>query len=316
VDRSCVGVAAISWLIACGLSYGVAGGIGTAQADPDSGTVGSSADGPDSPPRVDSNGSGAHQHGGNHRRELRIGDQTAGDDSGGKGVPGDRLGSQRVPGPDNVNNRYSTVVPIWPWPCPLCVPQPVGQVGSPRTTLRGVQAPQSAGGGGGGGSGGGIAVTVPSPTVPGQPGEPTPIQVGGGGHQSPATGGEPATVNMPPVIGLPPMIEAPLRPVGTPGGNGPAAETGAGARPAPAKEPNPVRERPPASVGNATEAPASFRVGYPEYLREARTGEVAALAVPGAVGLFALTALGGVVGYRQARAGHLVRAAGTARFMQ
>ncbi len=57
-------------------------------------------------------------------------------------------------------------------------------------------------------------------------------------------------------------------------------------------------------------------MGYPEYLREAKTGEVAALAVPGVVGLLALTAFGGVVGYRQARAGHLVRAAGTARFLQ
>jgi hypothetical protein len=57
-------------------------------------------------------------------------------------------------------------------------------------------------------------------------------------------------------------------------------------------------------------------VGYPEYLRKAKTGEVAVLAVPGVVGLLALTVLGGVVGYRQARAGHLVRVAGTARFLQ
>ena len=178
-----------------------------------------------------------------------------------------------------------------------------------RQNLRGVQAPQSAFGGGG--NGGGIAVTIPSPAVPGQPGEPTPVQVGGGSHESAATGETP-TVEMPPVIGLSPVIEAPLRPAG----NGPAAETAAGGRPAPATEPNPVRERPPASVGNATEAPASFRVGYPEYLREAKTGEVAVLAVPGVVGLLALTALGGVVGYRQARAGHLVHAAGTARFLQ
>ena len=57
-------------------------------------------------------------------------------------------------------------------------------------------------------------------------------------------------------------------------------------------------------------------MGYPQYLREAKTGEVAALALPGVFGLLALTALGGIVGYRQARAGHLVRAAGTARFLQ
>ena len=295
MDRSCLGVTAISWMIACGLFCGVAGGIGTVQAGADSGTVGNRPGGPDAGPSADSNGSGAEHPGG--------------DESGGKFVPGHvRLGSHRLPGPMNRKNRD----PGWPWPF---WPAPGGVVGSPPPSLRGVQPPGSAGGGSGARSGGGIAVTIPSPTVPGQPGEPTPVQVGGGGHQSAATG-ESAAVNMPPVIGFPPVIEAPLRPVGTPGGNGPAAETGAGGRPAPAQEPNAVRERPPASVGNATEAPASFRVGYPEYLREAKTGEVAALAVPGVVGLLVLTALGGVVGYRQARAGHLVHAAGTARFLQ
>jgi hypothetical protein len=62
--------------------------------------------------------------------------------------------------------------------------------------------------------------------------------------------------------------------------------------------------------------PPSTRVGYPRYLREAKMGEVAALALPGFAGLLALTALGGVVGYRQAKAGHVVRTAGTTRFMQ
>ena len=315
VDRSCLGVAAISWMIACGLLCGVGGGMGTVEARADSGTVGNSPGGHDASPRADSNGSGPWHRGGYHRRGLRVGDQTGAADSGGKRVSGVRLGSHRLSGPRNANTRDSSIAPIWPWPCLQCAPEP-GVLGSPRTNVRGVPPPESVGGGGGGGSnGGGIAVTIPPPTIPGQPGEPTPVQVGGGGHQSPATG-ERATVDMPPVIGLPPMIEAPLRPVGTPGGNGTAAGTGAAGRPAPAKEPNPVRERPPASVGNATEAPASFRVGYPEYLREAKTGEVAALAVPGVLGLLALTALGGVVGYRQARAGHLVRAAGTARFLQ
>lgn len=312
VDRSCLGVAAISWMIACGLFCGLGGGIGTVEARADSGTVGNSPGGHDAARRADSNGPGTRHRGGYHRHGLRVGDQTSGADSGGKRVPGARPGSHRLPGPRNANTRDGCIDLIWPWPCLQCPPEPGGVLGSPRTNVRGVPPPESVGGGSG--SGGGIAVTVPPPTVPGQPGEPTPVQVVGG-HQFPATG-EPATVDMPPVIGLPPMIEAPLRPVGTPGGTGPAAETGAGGRPAPAKEPNPVRERPPASVGNATEAPASFRVGYPEYLREAKTGEVAALAVPGVVGLLVLTALGGVVGYRQARAGHLVRAAGTARFLQ
>jgi hypothetical protein len=45
-------------------------------------------------------------------------------------------------------------------------------------------------------------------------------------------------------------------------------------------------------------------------------GEVALLALPGFAGILALTALGGVVGYRQAKAGHVVRTVRTNRFMQ
>jgi len=306
VNRSCLGAAAISWLIAGGLFFGVTGGLGAAPAGADSGTAGSSPGGPG----ANSNGSEPNHRDDLHRNSRGVGDPTGGDDSGGKSVTDRiRLDTLGAPGPNNQNPRNATADPGW---CPPCSPGPGGMPGWSRQNLRGVQAPQSAfGGGGGGGNGGGIAVTIPSPAVPGQPGEPTPVQVGGGSHESAATGETP-TVEMPPVIGLSPVIEAPLRPAG----NGPAAETAAGGRPAPATEPNPVRERPPASVGNATEAPASFRVGYPEYLREAKTGEVAVLAVPGVVGLLALTALGGVVGYRQARAGHQVHAAGTARFLQ
>ncbi|MET0701757.1 MAG: hypothetical protein ABWY93_19065, partial [Mycobacterium sp.] len=75
-------------------------------------------------------------------------------------------------------------------------------------------------------------------------------------------------------------------------------------------------------IEKVPEAPASqsplaetFRAGYPEYLRSARMGEVAGLAVPGIAGILVLTAAGGLVGYRQAKAGLTVRAAGTARFL-
>jgi hypothetical protein len=61
--------------------------------------------------------------------------------------------------------------------------------------------------------------------------------------------------------------------------------------------------------------PASYRVGYAEYLRTAGTFEIAALAVPGTVGIMALTGAGGLVGYRQARAGHTVRM-NVARFIE
>lgn len=202
----------------------------------------------------------------------------------------------------------------WPWPWPPCDGDPGdddGVVGTPGPRVGIARPPESAGGG----SGGGIGfppVTVPS--VPGVPSEPTPVNVEGGAAP-PAATGEPATLEMPPVIGLPPVFEAPLRPVGTPSGAGPA-ESGPGARGNPAREPNSKAERIPASAGTGTEPLPSFRVGYPEYLRDAKIGEIAALALPGFAGLLALTALGGVVGYRQARAGHGVRAAGTARFLR
>jgi hypothetical protein len=338
VDRSCVSVAAISWMIACGLLFGGAGALGIAQAGADPGTVGNSQEGQEAGGGADSNVPGGGRNGRKPGTDPgsphgdSYGEQTNGSPSGGGPLGGTGPGGQRPsnsaengdhhsgggpqnptePGGETSGDGEETKDPGWPWPPSDGEHGNGGGLGGPaQPGVTRVQAPES----GGGGNGGGIAVTNPSPTVPGQPGEPTPVQFSGGAHES-LTAGEPPTIVMPPVIGLPPAIEAPVRPVGNPGGNGSAAETGAGGRPAPAKEPTAVRERPPASVGNATEGPASFRVGYPEYLREAKTGEVAALAVPGVVGLLALTALGGVVGYRQARAGHLVRATGTARFLQ
>jgi hypothetical protein len=58
------------------------------------------------------------------------------------------------------------------------------------------------------------------------------------------------------------------------------------------------------------------RLGYPEYLRDADFAEVAVVALPGLGGIIAITALGGFLGHRQAKAGYVLRAAGTARFLQ
>ena len=78
--------------------------------------------------------------------------------------------------------------------------------------------------------------------------------------------------------------------------------------------------RPAAPVPQPAESPAarpeSNRAGYPAYLRDADLAEVAAVAVPGLVGIFGLTAIGGYLGFRQARAGYILRAAGTARFLR
>lgn len=70
----------------------------------------------------------------------------------------------------------------------------------------------------------------------------------------------------------------------------------------------PVQPVPPIQPRNvfATEshlvASTDFRPGYPDYLRAAGLSEVAAVAVPGFAGIITLTAAGGLVGYRQARA--------------
>jgi hypothetical protein len=81
-------------------------------------------------------------------------------------------------------------------------------------------------------------------------------------------------------------------------------------------EPPAGRLSPPANVGaNVAVTNPSYRIGYTEYLRTAGLPQVAALAVPGLVGILVLTGAGGLVGYRQARAGHAVHVGGSAHFM-
>jgi hypothetical protein len=59
----------------------------------------------------------------------------------------------------------------------------------------------------------------------------------------------------------------------------------------------------------------AYRQGFPQYLRTARIGELATVALPGIAGLLALTASGGVIGYRQANSGRQLRM-GVERFLQ
>jgi hypothetical protein len=76
------------------------------------------------------------------------------------------------------------------------------------------------------------------------------------------------------------------------------------------------RQAPTAETGSKVNVPpASYRVGYADYLRTAGISQVVALAAPGLAGMLVLTGVGGVIGYRQAKAGHAVRAGGTARFV-
>ena len=74
-------------------------------------------------------------------------------------------------------------------------------------------------------------------------------------------------------------------------------------------------QAPPADVSLVSE-PIAFRAGYSEYLRNAGLARITAIAVPGAVAILLFTVGGGFIGYRQARAGHVIRAERITRFLR
>lgn len=78
--------------------------------------------------------------------------------------------------------------------------------------------------------------------------------------------------------------------------------------------PTPPAAPPRPKAGGGT--PEAGRAGYPAYLQDADIAEVAVVALPGLAGIVGITALGGFLGYRQAKVGFVLRAAGSARFLQ
>jgi hypothetical protein len=95
----------------------------------------------------------------------------------------------------------------------------------------------------------------------------------------------------------------------------PASTHGGASKPQPAQSGSQQGPPPAFSAGNQALPAPSYRMGYMEYLRAAGFGQVAAVAVPGLSGILILTGAGGLIGYRQARAGRSVRTGSTARFM-
>jgi hypothetical protein len=181
-----------------------------------------------------------------------------------------------------------------------------------------------------GGGGGGAIEQLPRykpPSVPDMqlPGELQPAQPGVPGGTAPLEAGgvvaAAAPVGAAAPIALPVIVAPPLGlgvgvGGGSAGGGAPAGLPPAAPRGVPAQPPA-LRSSPPANVGSTAAVPnASYRIGYTEYLRTAGLPQVAALAVPGLVGIMVLTGAGGLVGYRQAKAGHAVRVGGSARFMR
>lgn len=166
---------------------------------------------------------------------------------------------------------------------------------------------------GGGGGGGGGAVEVPSgrPELP--PALSPPATEPSAIAAVPGVGAAAAQLPIPPITL--PVIVAPV--IGLGGGGG---SPGAPALPVAPRgvtvEPPAGREPLPANVGSNVAVPAaSYRIGYTEYLRRAGLSQVAALALPGVAGMLVLTGAGGLVGYRQAKAGHAVHTGVTARFV-
>lgn len=123
-------------------------------------------------------------------------------------------------------------------------------------------------------------------------------------HASTVLSGEADAVPVPapPAGGAPGVAATPSAPAASAAST--ALPPASAAPPAPARQPEPLAAPPNPSRG-----------GLPA-LPPADLGRIAALALPGLAGIAALTALGGFLGYRQAKAGYVLRAAGTARFLQ
>jgi len=67
---------------------------------------------------------------------------------------------------------------------------------------------------------------------------------------------------------------------------------------------------------DVSEGTPRFRAGYGEFLRTAQLDELVVAAGPGVGGIAFLAVVGGVLGFRQARAGLAVRTSGAARFLR
>jgi hypothetical protein len=203
---------------------------------------------------------------------------------------------------DNSDDDCGAGIPWWPFPFPWPFPWDPG-----------VGAPPGDGGGASssGGGFGGLPSELPAMRLPAElfpetePGPAEPIDsTPGAGVSAEALPLQPIT--MPVVIAPPPIGVG----VGTPRLAAP--------EPVPrSMRPEPrTGKQPSVDLGsNANIPPASYRVGYTDYLRSAGVSQVMALAGPGVAGILLLTGAGGLVGYRQAKAGHAVRTGGTARFM-
>lgn len=84
---------------------------------------------------------------------------------------------------------------------------------------------------------------------------------------------------------------------------------------APRSEPPAVQPHSAPSVPVPHSVPVSFRLGYSDYLRTASTSDLLFAVLPGLGGMLLMTAAGGAVGFRQARAARTLPSPQIARFL-
>lgn len=174
----------------------------------------------------------------------------------------------------------------------------------------------------GGYSGGNSGLIIPvTPMTP-------PVSVFGDKPPTPAAGPDalPVVPAFTPAPVAPPAAEYPAPPaaVSRPAPRAVPAAPIAGRPPTPAAvsavpaRVGPPTSRPAPAQGQAAtvQPPPPVRLGYPDELRDADLAKVLSTALPGLAAMAGMTALGGLIGYRQARAGYLLRAAGAGRFLQ
>lgn len=163
-------------------------------------------------------------------------------------------------------------------------------------------------GGGGGGAGvptngniGRAPNLAPVPTAPSS----RQIVIRSSPPKAPVPAAPAAPVAPAPVVVAPvPVIPAPV-PFAPPVGAAPSAPV----NPAPRSEPPAVQAL------SVPPVPESFRLGYTDYLRTASTSDLLFAVLPGLGGMLLMTAAGGVVGFRQARAAQTLPAPQIARFL-
>lgn len=276
------------------------------------------------------------ERGANVRGQQNGGSASQAGDRGSRRAPGFGPGPRHA-GPDHSGRPGAHRAPDRPGPAGNRQGQPSSaddrddqQTGTARRSAQSVDVPESAitgaritppavvaGGGGNGvsrvptgGTTGRAPNLAPVPTAPSNRSIVIRAQPPVASAPSvPAAPVAPVPVAVPPVPPVPVVVAPPGAPAG--GGGAPAAP----ATPSvPALTPPAVTA--PAPAGPPPNAvPASFRVGYADYLRTANNMDLLFAVLPGMAGLVLLTAAGGAIGVRHARAAQAVPAPQIARFM-